>query len=454
MEWAPYEPAPKKRRTGLWIGLGAGAVLLAAVGASLVLIAPGTTVAGVSVGWMTPGMAADAIGNRIATTEVELTGGADTNLSGADLGAAVDAQALAEQAFADSPMWNLGTWMGDPVTVPVTLDPETAEQALRAAVPTSYIDPTDATVVFDEAASKYVTTPAEAGTGISVDELATAFSTAANDGQTSFTHSAEPAAVPAPITDDEAAATAEQLNGMLAQIGFYVGDERTVPVSPAVAASWLTVSAEDGALAISADESKVQAVVDTLAKSVDRAPEPAKTIVDSGGQVLRTEVEGVTGRALGDTSGVASEFAAALEDGDAVYPLTVTETPFETAAIARSLIVDISDQRTYLIENGVTVRSWLVSTGRPGTDTDLGHFRVRAHVPMQDMRGTNADGSKYVTENVPWVVYFNGDEAFHGTYWHSNFGNRMSHGCVNMPIDVARQVYELAPTGLEVWVRA
>ncbi len=42
-------------------------------------------------------------------------------------------------------------------------------------------------------------------------------------------------------------------------------------------------------------------------------------------------------------------------------------------------------------------------------------------------------------------MYFNGDEALHGAYWHNNFGNRMSHGCVNMPIDVAEFVYDWAP---------
>ena len=350
-------------------------------------------------------------------------------------------------------MWNLGTWLGDPITVGVTLDADAADHALRAAVPASFADPTDATVVFDEASAAYVATPAEDGTGISVDELTSAFSDAVNKSQTSFEFSGEPTMVPPPITDDEAAASVEQLNGMLAGIGFYVGEERTVPVAPAVAAGWLTVDAVEGELQITADAAQIQTVVDTLAESVNRAPVAAKTIVDSGGAVLRTEVEGVTGRELGDTSGVASGFAEALQNGDAAYPLTVSETPFETTAVARSLIVDISDQRTYLIENGNTVRSWLVSTGLPGTDTDLGHFRVRAHVRIQDMRGSNADGSKYVTEDVPWVTYFNGDEAFHGTYWHNNFGNRMSHGCVNMPIDVARQVYELAPTGLEVWVR-
>src|SRR5690606_2190787 len=98
------------------------------------------------------------------------------------------------------------------------------------------------------------------------------------------------------------------------------------------------------------------------------------------------------------------------------------------------------------------VKSWSVSTGTSATPTDKGRFRVYAQLRTQDMRGSNADGSKYVTENVPYITYFNGDEALHGTYWHSNFGTPMSHGCVNMSIDAARYVWEFATKGTEVWV--
>ncbi|MBN9188735.1 MAG: L,D-transpeptidase, partial [Microbacterium sp.] len=43
--------------------------------------------------------------------------------------------------------------------------------------------------------------------------------------------------------------------------------------------------------------------------------------------------------------------------------------------------------------------------------------------------------------------------ALHGAYWHHNFGHRMSHGCVNMPLDVAKFVYYWAPIGTDVRVQ-
>ena len=36
------------------------------------------------------------------------------------------------------------------------------------------------------------------------------------------------------------------------------------------------------------------------------------------------------------------------------------------------------------------------------------------------------------------------EHALHGTYWHNNFGMPMSHGCVNLPLDVAAWLYDWA----------
>ncbi|WP_247981356.1 L,D-transpeptidase family protein [Microbacterium sufflavum] len=451
LAWAPIEPSPKKRRLGLWIGLGVGVVLLGAGAASAILIAPGTTVAGIPVGWMTPGAAADAISTHLAQTEVTLTGEGDgAVLTGADLGATADATALADAAFAAHPLWNLGSWMGDPVPADITLDPEKATAALRDAVPASFVDPVDAGVVFDAATGAYTITPSEAGTGIDLGDLGTAFVDAVGDGRTSFEYPGGPAEALPAVSDADATATASELNTMLATIGFYVGEERTVPIDPATAASWLTVVDDEGQLRIQADPQAIQATVDALPAAVDRAPVNATVIVDSAGTVLRAEQEGVTGRALGDTSQIAEQFATQLAAGDGVFALTVTETPFETVNLFRRIDIDLGSQRATLYENNAVVKSWAVSTGLPGTPTPTGNFKVFAHTRMQDMGCY--PGAPYCTENVPWITWFTTNIGFHGTYWHNNFGNRMSHGCVNLPIDLAKYVYDWSPVGLEVSV--
>ena len=454
-QWAPAEPAPKKRRLGLWIGIPAAAAVIGLVTASLVLIAPGSAIAGVPVGGLTPGSAAEAVQNRLDETTVVLTGaGGDVAVTGADLGATVDAQALADAAFAEQPMWNPTSWFSAPMDAEITVDPARATEVLREAAPGLYSEPVGAQVAFDPATATFAVTAAQPGAGLDVSAVQGALQEAFASGLTRI--DAEPAvvAVESTATTELAQSAADSLNGMLDTVGFYIGDERTVPVDRTVAASWLSVSpGEDGAFVVSADAAAIQPAVDGLAAAVNRDVVNATVITDSAGNALSDVTTGVVGRALESTDGIASAFAAQLAEGNAAYPLTVSEVPFTTTTLARRIEVDLSDQRTYLYENNAVVQSWAISSGLTPNDTPTGDFRMQAHVRIQGMG--NRDLTKppyYYTPDVPWVSYFNGDVGFHGTYWHDNFGSPMSHGCINMTIDAARYVYDWAPLGTEVSV--
>jgi lipoprotein-anchoring transpeptidase ErfK/SrfK len=347
-------------------------------------------------------------------------------------------------------MWNPSTWYPGASDAAVTIDESAATSALQSAAPGLYVDPVDASITFDPASASYAVTPATAGEGVDLGAVQTALQDAFDQGLTST--SVDVAAVPvdALATTDEANATAASLNGILDSVGFYVGEERTVPVDRAVAASWLTVSATDGAFSFTADPALIQATVDGLPAAVDRAPVNATVITDSNGGVLLEQVKGVTGRAIESTDGIASSFAAQLGEGNGAFALTVAETPFETAATERRLEVNLSTQTTYLYENDQVIHAWASSTGLPGSATTPGNFKIGWKNPMQDMGCF--PGAPYCTENVPWVAYFNGDQGFHGAYWHNNFGNVMSHGCVNLPVASAKFLYDWAPKGTEVWV--
>ena len=438
-EWASAEPAPRRRRLWLWIAIPVAVVAVGLGITSLVLIAPGTAVAGVPVGGLTPGAAVEAVQQRLANTTIVLTGsGADATISGADLGATVDARALVDEAFAAHPAWNVGAWFAAPMHAQVAVDTATAVSALRAAVPSLYVDPTDATVAYDPASTTYVATPAIDGAGVDVDAVRVALQDAFVAGDLTVDLATTTAAVDPEIPTYVANATVGTLNKMLDTAGFYVGTERTVPIDRATLASWLTVTRTAGnTFEIAADAKPIQPVVDALPASVDRAAVAATVIANEGGRVLRTPTAGVSGRALETTSGIAAGFASQLATGNAVYELPVQEVAFNTTTIVRLLEVNLSEQRLYLKENGAVVDSWLISSGLSFA-TVPGHYTINSHYPVQTMKGFNLDGTPYTTENVQWVMYFNGGQAFHGVYWHTNWGHRMSHGCVGMPISRAQ----------------
>ena len=134
--------------------------------------------------------------------------------------------------------------------------------------------------------------------------------------------------------------------------------------------------------------------------------------------------------------------------------------------------VDISKQQLRAYQGETVILTSLVSTGIDPNGTEQGRFHVRYKEPTEDMRGfTDTTGEvvwvvgdetpppagsiPYGVPDVPNVMYFNLDaEALHGAYWHNNFGQKMSHGCVNLPVDVAAFLYGWAPLGTQVWVYA
>jgi lipoprotein-anchoring transpeptidase ErfK/SrfK len=122
--------------------------------------------------------------------------------------------------------------------------------------------------------------------------------------------------------------------------------------------------------------------------------------------------------------------------------------PAAPTGFGREIIVDLSDSRVYAYENGMLVRNVLASTGLPATPTVQGDFTVQRKYTAQTMVGPG-----YYLPDVPYVLYFYAGYALHGTYWHNNFGQPMSHGCVNLPTPDAEWFFGWADVGTPVRVQ-
>jgi lipoprotein-anchoring transpeptidase ErfK/SrfK len=134
---------------------------------------------------------------------------------------------------------------------------------------------------------------------------------------------------------------------------------------------------------------------------------------------------------------------------DQPAPLAITGMDLSNVPAdgARRIVVDVTNQTLTAYQGDVVVMHTSVSTGRPATPTVLGNYTIRTKIPAQRMRGPGYD-----LPNVPSVMYFYAGYAIHGAYWHNNFGQTMSHGCVNMRLDEAAALYEWASLGTEVYV--
>jgi lipoprotein-anchoring transpeptidase ErfK/SrfK len=140
----------------------------------------------------------------------------------------------------------------------------------------------------------------------------------------------------------------------------------------------------------------------------------------------------------------------------------------DVPAHLKRIEVSLIDQRLVAYENNQVVLETKISSGMPNlgpvrgipTDTPRGSFRIDPKVPSKHMGDgllTN-DPEAYELPGVPWVCFFEHSTgvALHGTYWHDNFGARMSHGCVNLRMEDAKWIYRwTTPTANQRdWVRS
>ncbi len=109
--------------------------------------------------------------------------------------------------------------------------------------------------------------------------------------------------------------------------------------------------------------------------------------------------------------------------------------------------VDLSEQKLRAWDGEDLFLETLVSTGLPWWPTPKGEFRIWSKVRSTKMEG--GTGKYYYNlPNVPYVMFFENAEvkgsrgfSLHGTYWHNDFGNVHSHGCVNLPTPIAEKLY-------------
>ncbi len=82
--------------------------------------------------------------------------------------------------------------------------------------------------------------------------------------------------------------------------------------------------------------------------------------------------------------------------------------------------------------NGEAVDNWATPVGDLNT-----HWKI---VSLNMSGGGSAAG--YSTPAVPWVTMISGEGiAIHGAFWHNDFGERRSHGCINLKPEDAKWVF-------------
>lgn len=105
--------------------------------------------------------------------------------------------------------------------------------------------------------------------------------------------------------------------------------------------------------------------------------------------------------------------------------------------------VDLAAQLVTAFEGETLVLSARCSSGTKGSRTPAGDFLTYHKGPSIHMTNQgDAVNNIYDLPGVPWCTFFTGaGNAFHGTYWHNDYGRPRSHGCVNLTSEAAKFIY-------------
>lgn len=114
--------------------------------------------------------------------------------------------------------------------------------------------------------------------------------------------------------------------------------------------------------------------------------------------------------------------------------------------------VDLTEQKLYTYYKGAPVKDFYISSGTTKFPTPEGEWNIYAKIENTTMSGWYGEDhpENYDLENVPHVLAYDGDYTIHGAYWHWNFGNRMSHGCINVGLTDAEWLYNWADLNVPI----
>lgn len=150
---------------------------------------------------------------------------------------------------------------------------------------------------------------------------------------------------------------------------------------------------------------------------------------------------------------VSADYVEVLED---IGDLTIWDNVYSTST-NKKIVVDRSEQSLKAYAGEELFMSIDISTGLELTPTPRGTFQVFKKTPSRYMQGPLpglVDQQVYDLPGVPWNLYFTeGGAVIHGAYWHNSFGQRYSHGCVNVDTNEAKKLYDWADLGTAIVVK-
>ena len=464
-----------KRRTKVLVSVGTAMALgLGGAGAAYAVqhqdrALPHTSIAGLDVGGRSQSDISDTLATRAGAVRLTVVTPAGTRTASlADLGYTVDTAATARQVLQGR---SLGSYaralVSDQAFTPVVAsDPAVLAAFAAALVPAERKAPRNAVVRLAATKDSFQVVPAVVGASLDPAPIAAAAAAAAQD-LTSRTVRVGLGDVAPAVSTRAAQALAARANALVTStVRVSLAGESHSPART-LRASWVVLPA-NAAGAPTVDRAKVAAWVGARAEAGAIGASDGSRLLTTDGTVIEVTEEKVDGRRVTNAAKVVSSIVASLtarRGYDGAFASEVVPAGWDdrhVAAGTQDLAYAAADGEKWIDVNlsQHTMTAYVGGTpalgpvamvnGAAATPSLVGTHYINRKYVKDRMRGSNADGSLYDTPDVPWVSYFQGGYALHGAPWRSSFGYSGSHGCINLPVDTAKWVFDWAPIGTPV----
>ena len=254
----------------------------------------------------------------------------------------------------------------------------------------------------------------------------------------------------------EVAAARDTMNQYLRANITYDFNPFTEVVDASVISQWVTVDAE---MNVTFNQDSVRGYIASLAEKYDTYGKPRSFVTGLGNTVE------VTGGNFGWRIDQEAEYAALtanIQNGETV----TREANYANRGLSHDandfgntyVEVDLTNQHMFFFQNGQCVLQSDIVTGNPneGNATPQGTYTLAYKQKDTVLRGPKQPDGTYKWESpVSYWMPFNGGIGLHDAPWRSSFGGSIyvgggSHGCVNLPPDVAAQLYGYVDAGTPV----
>jgi hypothetical protein len=197
---------------------------------------------------------------------------------------------------------------------------------------------------------------------------------------------------------------------------------------------------------------------------IRKSPRPKWRLQGNDGMALTEETwtlrsaVGLTGRRVVQGEHVFLETVEAgdfLDEADATIVDKSPRRPARVGAAEKWLQISVQKGTLTAYEGNEPVFATLVSPGLGGLQstkypsihalatrhiTPLGAYRIQYKDRFSVMSPDLKEKGFFIAD-VPYIQYFNGPFALHAAYWHDDFGEPKSGGCINLSPEDAKRIF-------------